>query len=160
MPWPRRWVKKGPKPPCAITRRATRSISWHGVSLTDQRALFGGFDDAQPIGDRGGIREFPAKGLREPQGDGVGGGRFQRHGPRAEPHLPDRLPHPAVGVVLLLPAAGGGHHAVLPDPLDLEAGADDRGVAPGGEEQRDQPLAAAGVVAREVLVVRPRRGNG
>src|SRR5438094_4329699 len=73
--------------------------------------------------------------------------------------LAHHAPHQLVRVLLLLPAPSVRGGAVLLDALNLERGAHDDRLPDRREDDGDEPLAAAGVVPGEVLVVGARRGD-
>jgi hypothetical protein len=60
---------------------------------------------------------------------------------------------------LLLPSPGVCDDAVTLDPLGLERGAHHGWGTFEREDQGDEALAAPGIVAREILVVGPRRSD-
>src|SRR5256885_13470344 len=127
----------------------------------DQDDFLGRFDDPQPFGHGRAVHELPARQLvRQRQIHVVTGGGLERdHAVAAWPELPHHALEELVRVRLLLPAPRIRYSAVLLDALHLECGTHHDRLPGGGDDDGDQALAAAGVVAREVLVVGAGRGD-
>src|SRR6266581_11360 len=90
----------------------------------------------------------------EPQVRLIAGGRLQRdRPPAARGEAAHGVTNERVRIGLLLPAADLRDRAVALDALHLERRAHDHGRAARRQHQGDQPLAPAGIVGGQILVV-------
>src|SRR6185437_2825287 len=119
--------------------------------LPDQRDLFGALDDPQALGDQRAVLKAPAgKRAGETAVALIGGRGLNTH----DAGRPRRFANERPGILVLFPASRVADDGVALDALDLERRANDDRRATSRNHQEDQPLAAPGIVAGEVLEVR------